>query len=627
MTDAMTDAMTNAKTDSVLEVCNLRVEFPTSTGILTAVDGIDITVRRGETLGIVGESGSGKSVTALAVMGLVPNPGRVTAQHIQFQQGNNTPAIDLLQLSPQQMCRLRGSQVSMIFQEPMSSLNPVYTIGFQLMEAIQQHQTVTASQARAQAIARLQEVLLLRANDDEETKQAMLNRYPHQLSGGQIQRVMIAMAICSDPVLLIADEPTTALDVTVQAEILALLRRIQRDRAMSIVFITHDLGVIAHIADAVVVMYQGKVVESGDLWQIFNQPQHPYTQGLLACRPSPERRMRVLPTVADFLARVNAHPKADPQSNGAVSGTAHLWDEDDRYTTIPATEIEQRLRSLVAKTPLLTVRDLQVVFPVKGMWGQTRRYVTAVNQVSFDVYPGETLGLVGESGCGKTTLARALLQLVPIAAGQLIFDGQDVIAQAKHHRAALKLLRRDMQIIFQNPFGAVDPRMTIAEIVTEPLRIHQRGDRRSWQQRAVELLDRVGLGKDALHRYPHEFSGGQRQRICIARALMLNPRFIICDESVSALDVSVQAQVLNLLKSLQSEFNLTYIFISHDLGVVKFMSDRIMVMHQGSIVELGAADTIYWQPQQAYTRQLIDAIPRIDLSAIQQRQGDVKRSA
>ncbi len=627
MTDAMTDAMTNAITDSVLEVRNLRVEFHTSTGVLTAVDGIDITVRRGETLGIVGESGSGKSVTALAVMGLVPNPGQVTAQHIQFQQGSNTSAIDLLQLSPQQMCQLRGGQVSMIFQEPMSSLNPVYTIGFQLMEAIQQHQTVTASQARAQAIARLQEVRLLQADDDEQTKQAMLNRYPHQLSGGQIQRVMIAMAICSDPVLLIADEPTTALDVTVQAEILALLRRIQHDRAMSIVFITHDLGVIAHIADAVAVMYQGKVVESGTLWQIFNQPQHPYTRGLLACRPSPERRMRVLPTVADFLARVNAHPKADPQSNGAVTGTASPWDEDDRYATIPAAEIEQRLRSLAAKTPLLHVQDLQVIFPVKGMWGQTRRYITAVNQVSFDVYPGETLGLVGESGCGKTTLARALLQLVPIAAGQITFDGQDVIAQAKHHRAALQMLRRDMQIIFQNPFGAVDPRMTIAEIVTEPLRIHQRGDRRSWQQRAVELLDRVGLGKDALSRYPHEFSGGQRQRICIARALMLNPRFIICDESVSALDVSVQAQVLNLLKSLQSEFNLTYIFISHDLGVVKFMSDRIMVMHGGSIVELGAADTIYWQPQQPYTRQLIDAIPRIDLSAIQQRQGDIKRSA
>ncbi|MDW8202410.1 MAG: ABC transporter ATP-binding protein [Cyanobacteriota bacterium SKYGB_h_bin112] len=595
-------------TTEILDVRNLRVEFHSGSGVVTAVDGIDFQVKQGETLGIVGESGSGKSVTALAIMGLVPYPGSVTADSLRFRASADSSAIDLLQLSPRQLQQLRGSKLAMVFQEPMSSLNPVYSIGFQLMEAILQHQQVTLTQARHQAIARLQEVSLLREDDDEQTKQAMLNRYPHQLSGGQIQRVMIAMAICSDPVILIADEPTTALDVTVQAEILALLRRIQQDRGMSIIFITHDLGVIASVADTVVVMYQGKVVESGSLAQIFSRPHHPYTQGLLACRPSPERRLRVLPTVADFLTsdRINARTVLDDQ-------------QGELGSPLSTTEMEQRLRTLANEPPLLTVQDLQVAFPVKGLWGQTQRYVMAVNGVSFDVYLGETLGLVGESGCGKTTLARTLLQLIPATAGRIIFAGQDVIAQAKRYPAALRNLRREMQIIFQNPYGALNPRMTIAEIVTEPLRIYQQGNRRSRLHRAIELLERVGLDKTALHRYPHEFSGGQRQRICIARALVLNPRFIICDESVSALDVSVQAQVLNLLKSLQRELNLTYIFISHDLGVVKFMSDRIMVMHQGAIVEIGSSDDIYWRPQQPYTQKLIQAIPQIDPLAIQQR--------
>ncbi len=615
-------------TNAVLDIRDLHVEFRAESGVITAVDGIDITVKQGESLGIVGESGSGKSVTALAIMGLVPHPGRVTAASMQFQRAADAPTIDLLTATPRQMQQLRGGQLAMIFQEPMSSLNPVYTIGFQITEAILHHQSVTPAQARAQAIARLQEVRLLQAEDDEQTKQAMLSRYPHQLSGGQIQRVMIAMAICSDPVVLIADEPTTALDVTVQAEILDLLRRLQHDRQMAVIFITHDLGVIANIADAVAVMYQGKIVESGSLTQIFQQPQHPYTQGLMACRPSPERRLRRLPTVADFLALAKAATSADTSADDGVGSelSAHVASPemlavnvptDDRSLEIPAAEIEQRLRALEAQPPLLSVRELQVAFPIKGVWGQTRRYIMAVNRVSFDVYPGETLGLVGESGCGKTTLARTLLQLVPAMGGQVIFDGQDIITQAKHHPAALRKLRQEMQIIFQNPYGALDPRMTVGEVVMEPLRIHQRGDRRSWKARAGDLLERVGLSQDAMHRYPHEFSGGQRQRICIARALTLNPRFIICDESVSALDVSVQAQVLNLLKSLQQEFNLTYIFISHDLGVVKFMSDRIMVMNKGAIEEIGPAEQIYWQPQQSYTRTLISAIPRLDFSAPQ----------
>ncbi len=628
--------------DTVLHVKDLEVQFLTDEKLIHAVDGISFEIKRGQTLGIVGESGSGKSVTALSVMRLVPSPGRIASGEALFWGADGGQPVDLLKLPNRQMEDYRGGEISMIFQEPMSSLNPVFTIGFQLVEAIQLHKRLTTAEAEREAIARLQEVRLLPSDGEmrqrvvdefrqtkpdsplpsdreierqiNRQKTAFLNRYPHELSGGQMQRVMIAMAIACDPALLIADEPTTALDVTVQATILDLLRDLRDRRGMSIMFITHDLGIIAEIADSVAVMYQGKIVEAGPVWQIFSNPQHPYTKGLLTCRPQPNRRLRRLPTVSDFM-QVRMAPTGEvviEERETDVGRALSLAEE------VSVADMEQRLLSLQKKDPLLSVRDLQVAFPIRGIFGQTRRYLMAVNGVSFDVYPGETLGLVGESGCGKSTLARAVLHLIKPSGGQVIFDGDDVTALPPDH---LRLLRREMQIIFQNPFGALDPRISVGAAIMEPMQIHRKPEnRREQRERAIYLLERVGLAADALNRYPHEFSGGQRQRICIARALALNPKFIICDESVSALDVSVQAQVLNLLKELQSEFNLTYIFISHDLSVVKFMSDRIMVMNKGEIEEIGPSERIYREPQKTYTQQLISAIPVGSLDRIRERQ-------
>lgn len=607
--------------DLVLEVKHLGIGFAREGGLLRAVEDVCFQLRRGETLGIVGESGSGKSVTALAIMGLISTPpGRITSGEIWLQDGHRS--VDLCQLAEADRQRYRGGRVAMVFQEPMSSLNPVYTIGFQLLEAINQHQSVSPSVARAQAIARLQEVKLLppeeilrqqalAVNPDltesalvtavDRQQQSLLDRYPHELSGGQMQRVMIAMAIAGNPDILIADEPTTALDVTVQATILELLRELRDRRGMALIFITHDFGIIAEIADQVAVMYQGKIVETAPVLQLFSQPQHPYTRGLLACRPRPDQRLRRLPTVADFLTADETDP-ADPQS-------LSLTDAD----------LESRQQTLVDQGPLLVVENLQVGYPVRDMFGNTRRYLMAVKDVSFQVYQGETFGLVGESGCGKTTLGRALLGLVPVRGGRVWFEGRDMVPLNHRQR---RPLRRHMQIIFQDPYSALDPRMTVGAAIAEPLNIQRvhRG-RANLRERVAYLLERVGLNPDAMGRYPHEFSGGQRQRICIARALALNPKFIICDESVSALDVSVQAQVLNLLKELQGEFKLTYIFISHDLGVVKFMSDRIMVMNQGQVEEIGPADTIYDHPQRPYTQQLIQAIPLGSLDRIRTLQG------
>ncbi|AFY68315.1 ABC transporter ATP-binding protein [Geitlerinema sp. PCC 7407] len=626
-------------TDTVLNVRNLKVEFVLDSRRVQAVDDISFQVQRGQTLGIVGESGSGKSVTALALLGLVPSPGRVTSGEILFQGSSGEP-INLRSLSEEQRQQYRGGEVAMIFQEPLSSLNPVFTCGYQLTEAILQHHPLPKAEAERRAIALLQEVKLLASDEDlaqrlreshtdrppseqaiaeivEQQKQALLQRYPHELSGGQLQRVMIAMALAGNPSLLIADEPTTALDVTVQARILDLLRELRDRRGMSIIFVTHDLGLIADIADSIAVMYQGKLVELGSVWDIFSQPQHPYTKGLLTCRPRPDRRLRRLPTVADFMETVTT-PDGHLEIREKSLDVETALHQDD----ISDAEVQQRLADLGQRSPLIAVRNLKVGFPVKGLLGTTQRYTMAVNDVSFDIYPGETLGLVGESGCGKTTLARTLLRLVQPMSGQIVFEGRDVLTL---EGKALQEVRRNMQIVFQDPFSSLDPRMSIGAAIVEPLRIHgihrrHAKPRQHLRERAAYLLDKVGLEPAWMNRYPHEFSGGQRQRICIARALALNPQFIICDESVSALDVSVQAQVLNLLKALQSEFGLTYIFISHDLSVVKFMSDRIMVMNRGRIEEIGPADSIYREPKEAYTRQLISAIPVGSLEQIRDRQ-------
>ncbi|MFW6358368.1 MAG: ABC transporter ATP-binding protein [Chroococcales cyanobacterium] len=624
--------------DTVLDVRHLQVEFPTEEKIVVAVDRINFELKRGQTLGIVGESGSGKSVTSLAIMGLISKPGRITGGEIRFRPNKDSDAIDLLRLSDEKRRQYRGGEIAMIFQEPMSSLNPVFTIGFQLTEAIKQHQTVSDSEARRKAIASLQEVKLL-PNDDllraqyleeigeedeslvqerdviehiNNKKREMLNRYPHELSGGQLQRVMIAMAISCNPTLLIADEPTTALDVTVQATILELLRELCRARGMSLIFITHDLGVIAEIADSVAVMYRGKFVEYGSVKQIFAKPEHPYTKGLLACRPRLDHEVEILPTVADFM-----------EEEVTESGETLIR---EKQTTLQASfstsdaeiHLEKDPWLSPNEKPILSVQNLAVGFPIRSVFGRTQRYFMAVNDVSFDVYPGETLGLVGESGCGKSTLARTLLKLTPALQGRILFEGQNIT----HLRGReLRRLRREMQIVFQNPYNSLNPRQTIGKTVMEPLKIHNVArSPRQRQERAAYLLDRVGLDPKWMNRYPHEFSGGQRQRVCIARALALNPRFIICDESVSALDVSVQAQVLNLLKELQKEFGLTYIFISHDLSVVKFMSDRIIVMNRGKIEEIGDAEQIYLAPRSQYTRELIASIPTGEIDSLERSQ-------
>ena len=587
--------MSQASTkDLLLSVRNLQVTFRGNEGLVHAVKNISFDLAQGQTLGIVGESGSGKSATALAIMGLLGQSGRVTHGEVLFRPSGESP-VDLIKVSPKKMLQYRGDRMAMIFQEPMTSLNPLFTCGYQVIEAIRQHQKVSAAEAEVRTIHLFNEVQL-------PNPEQLIARYPHELSGGQLQRVMIAMAISGNPQLVIADEPTTALDVTVQAAILDLLREIQRSRQMSMVFITHDLGILAEIADRAIVMNQGEVVEAGDTRDIFQTPKHPYTKGLIACRPQPDRQLRLLPTVSDFMEVQNGQMiEKEPT--------------DSRYLeVIPPEEIAARLVELQKQEPILSVDNLRIEFPIRSILGLKKRYMVAVNNISFDVYRGETLGLVGESGCGKTTTGRAILGLTNTVMGSVKFEGQEI---SRIKGEALQKLRCDLQVIFQDPYGSLNPRMNVGDAIAEPLLIHSYQERfqryrnaEARRERTAYLLERVGLTKSAMRRYPHEFSGGQRQRICIARALALNPKLIVADEPVSALDVSVQAQVLNLLKELQAEFGLTYIFISHDLGVVKFMSDRIMVMNNGAIVELGTAEDIYTNPQQAYTQRLISAIPK-----------------
>jgi peptide/nickel transport system ATP-binding protein len=576
----------------ILEVRDLSVEFTTEAGLVKAVQNLAFTLKPGETLGIVGESGSGKSTTSLTAMGLLPKSARVTGEILfKSPKSTNGKPINLLTLNRSAMQKYRGAEISMVFQEPLTSLNPVYTCGSQVIEAIRLHEPVSHKEAYRRTLSLFDEVKL-------PNPKQIINRYPHELSGGQMQRVMIAMAICCNPAILLADEPTTALDVTIQATIIDIMQELQDQRGMAIIFVTHDLGVIANIADSVIVMYQGKSVEYGAIQQIFTNPQHPYTKGLLACRPALNRRVNYLPTVSDFMEVVTT-----PDGEEVLREKQKLT---TRERTVTNEELTQRLARLQQQSPLLCVQNLQVFFPLRGLFGRTTNYVKAVNDVSFEVYPGETLGLVGESGCGKTTLGQSLIRLIEPTGGKVFFEERDI---SKLPEKQMRLLRRDMQMIFQDPYGALDSRMTIAEAVMEPMRVHDIApSAKQRRHRTADLLERVGLSSNFMGRYPHELSGGQRQRVCIARALALNPKLIICDESVSALDVSVQAQVLNLLKELQSEFNLTYIFISHDLSVVKFISDRIMVMNQGKIEEIGAAESVFNAPKREYTHQLIQAI-------------------
>lgn len=596
------EADKKVEVDYLLKVSNLSTHFRTERGVVKAVDDVSFTLKRGETIGIVGESGSGKSVTALSLMKLIPNPpGKIANGTIEFNHPQKG-VIDLIQLDNKQMQAERGNSISMIFQEPMTSLNPVYSCGDQVMEAIQLHQKVSKKEAKKRTIALFEKVELPRP-------EAIFNSYPHQISGGQKQRVMIAMAMSCNPSILIADEPTTALDVTVQARILELMQQLRDENNMGILFITHDLGVVAEIADKVIVMYQGKIVEQGTVFEIFNNPKHPYTKGLLACRPKLDIRLKVLPVVSDFM-EVNAQGKFQEKERKFSSiGEAIL------FNYVSDEDIEERNVALGKLEPILKIRNLKLWFPIKkGLLNKTVDHVKAVDDVSFDVYPGETIGLVGESGCGKTTLGRSILRLIDPTSGSIEFEGIDILALKTKQ---LRELRKDIQIIFQDPYSSLNPRMTIGETIIEPMRVNNILDTDyARKKRAIELLERVNLNSKQYNRYPHEFSGGQRQRICIARALALNPKFIICDESVSALDVSVQAQVLNLLNELKEEFNFTYIFISHDLSVVKFMSDRIIVMNKGKIEEMGFAEDIYKNPQTDYTKRLIHSIPKGNLEDI-----------
>ncbi|MBR4138047.1 MAG: ABC transporter ATP-binding protein [Bacteroidales bacterium] len=587
--------------NALLNIKNLKISFLRDGEWNEAVHGVSFEVPRGKTLGIVGESGSGKSVSNLAVMRLLnEKQSKITADEIILD------GKDILNLNENQMHDIRGKRIAMIFQEPMTSLNPVFQCGFQVTEAILAHEKVTEEEAKARVISLFKKVMLPRP-------EAIYKSYPHELSGGQKQRVMIAMALACNPELLIADEPTTALDVTVQKEILKLLKQLQQgvpensesskfsERSdntvptpLSMIFISHDLGVVSEVSDYILVMHDGRVVEFGESQEILNNPQDPYTKGLLACRPPMDYRLKRLPIVKEFL-----------------DGT---WKEDADFKQqliVTQEERDAHLKEIYSREPILKVEHLKTWFPLKkGLFNRVYDKVKAVDDVSFEVYPGETLGLVGESGCGKTTLGRSILRLVEPSEGKIIFEGKDVMSLSGND---LREYRKHAQIVFQDPYSSLNPKMRIGDAIAEPMLVHGlEPDAKKRRDKVCELLTEVGLQPEHYQRYPHEFSGGQRQRICIARALAVHPKLIICDESVSALDVSVQAQVLNLLNRLKKDFGFTYVFISHDLSVVRFMSDRILVMYNGRPVELGDADEIFNNPKNEYTKKLINAIPKIN---------------
>lgn len=566
---------------TLLQIKNLKISFLRDGEWNESVHGVSFEVPKGKTLGIVGESGSGKSVSNLAVMRLLnEKQSKITADEITLD------GKDILHLSEDEMHDIRGKRIAMIFQEPMTSLNPVFQCGFQVTEAILAHEDVTEEEAKSRVISLFKKVMLPRP-------EAIYKSYPHELSGGQKQRVMIAMALACNPELLIADEPTTALDVTVQKEILKLLKQLQKGDGLSMIFISHDLGVVSEVSDYIAVMHNGNIVEYGESSQILNNPKDPYTKGLLACRPPMDFRLKRLPIVKEFL-----------------DGT---WSDDadfKKQLIVTQQERENNLKGIYSHEPLLKVEHLKTWFPLKkGLFNRVYDHVKAVDDVSLDVYPGETLGLVGESGCGKTTLGRSILRLVEPSEGKIIFEGKDVMSLSGND---LREYREHAQIVFQDPYSSLNPKMRVGDAIAEPMLVHGlEPDAKKRRDKVCELLTEVGLQPEHYQRYPHEFSGGQRQRICIARALAVRPKLIICDESVSALDVSVQAQVLNLLNRLKKDFGFTYVFISHDLSVVRFMSDRILVMYNGKPVELGDADEIFNNPKNEYTKKLINAIPSV----------------
>lgn len=601
----------------LLQIKNLTIDFISDRRMVNAVEEIEFTIHEGESVGIVGESGSGKTVTALSLLRLIPSPPGIYRNGKILFNSSLFKEIDLLQLDERDIRRIRGNEISMIFQEPMTSLNPVFTCGHQLVEMLTFHRRVSRSHAKSLALEMLQKVKLRRP-------QAIFNAYPHHLSGGQKQRVMIAIALACNPKLIIADEPTTALDVTVQASVLRLMKNLREESDSAILFISHDLGVIAEIADRVIVMFRGKIVEQGTIWEVFSNPVHPYTKGLLACRPRLDFKMKVLPTVSDFMPATPSYPEESVRSDKGIKGfTGNIVDESRKYKSVGEAlllnverkdELVERRLSVLRGGAILKVKDLCKSYPVrKSIFGKESEPVKAVDGISFEVYPGETIGLVGESGCGKSTLGKLLIRLLEPESGEILYKGKDIAAL---NSKELRELRRSMQIIFQDPYNSLDSRQTVGEAILEPMKAHRLHHPKERKDKVFELLKKVGLSEASYNLYPHEFSGGQRQRICIARTLSLNPEFIILDESVSALDVSVQAQILNLLNHLKKDFGLTYIFISHDLSVIKFMADRIFVMRNGKFIEMGFPEDMYINPRESYTEKLIRAIPTADLENI-----------